>query len=123
MRQGGLIRTCSRCAFEQKNGGEKTRNPAEPKTHPPQNAICLVLETPYMDLRAAVHTKGDISDMPSVQPTEQPRTSPLGWRGSERMPPHPSCGPLLECSVSPATTTGAARCVLSELEKLSKRDS
>ena len=34
-----------------------------------------------MDLRAAMKTKGDMSDMPSVQPTEHPRTSPPRSRG------------------------------------------
>ena len=34
-----------------------------------------------MDLRAAMNTKGDMSDMAIVQLTEQPRTSPPGSRG------------------------------------------
>ena len=58
-----------------------------------------------MDLRAAMNTKGDTSDMAIVKPTEQLRTSPP------------------ECSVSRAMATGAARCVLSELEKLFKLNS
>ena len=53
-----------------------------------------------MDLRAAMNTKGDTSDMAIVKTTEQLRTSPP------------------ECSVSRAMATGAARCVLSELENL-----
>ena len=38
-----------------------------------------------MDLLAAMKTKGDMSYMAIVQPTEQPRTSPPEWRGSEHM--------------------------------------
>ena len=53
------------------------------------------------------HTNGDMSDMPSQQPTEQPRTSPPRWRVSEHMPRRPSCVCLPECSVSRAMATGA----------------
>ena len=51
------------------------------------------------------HTKGDTSDMPSMQPTEHSRTSPPGSTGSEYMPRHPSCVCLPECSVSREMTT------------------
>ena len=68
--------------------------------------------------KAAAARKGNTSDMPSVQPTEQSRTSPPGSRGSEHIPRQPSCGRLPECSVSPAMTAGAARYVLSKLEIL-----
>ena len=54
-----------------------------------------------------MHTKGDMSDMPSMQPTEQPRTSPRGWSWSEHMPRRPSCVCLPECSVSRVMATGA----------------
>ena len=114
MRQGGLIRTCSRCAFEEKN--EKKTKSRRTQSTPASKCNCLVMETSYVDMRAALHTKGHMSDMPSVQPTKQPRTSPPGSRGSEHMPRHVSCGCLPECSVSPAMTAGAARCVLSKLE-------
>ena len=54
-----------------------------------------------------IHTKGDTSDMPSMQPKEHPRTSPPGSRGSEHMPLYPSCVRLPESSVSRANATGA----------------
>ena len=87
----------------------KTRNeiyPAAPKTHPPQNLI-YSSGTPLWTFNAAATPKGNISDMPSAQPTEQPRTSPPGSRRSEHMPRHPYCGRLPECSVSRAMATGA----------------
>ena len=59
-----------------------------------------------MDIQGCSTRKSNMSDMPSVQPTEQPRTSPPGSRGSEHMPRHPSCGCLPECSVSQAMVTG-----------------
>ena len=69
-----------------------------------------------------MNIKGDMSNMAIVQPTEQPRTSPPGSRAPERMPRI-----LLRMSdgvfVSRVIATGAARCVLSELEKLLKLDS
>ena len=64
-----------------------------------------------LTFKAAATLKGDMFDMPSVQPTEQSRTSPPGSRGSEYMPQHPSCGCLPESSVSRAIA------VLSKLEK------
>ena len=54
-----------------------------------------------------IHTKGDTSGMPIVQPTEHPRTFPPGSTGSEQMPLYPSCVCLLESSVLRAVTTGA----------------
>ena len=54
-----------------------------------------------------MHTKADLSDMPSQQPTEQPRTSPPRSRVSEHMPQRPSRVCLPECSVSRAMATGA----------------
>ena len=68
---------------------------------------------------ASAKRKGDMSDMPSVQPTEQPRTSPPGYRGSGHMPRHPSCERLPECSVSQALATGALEaCQIHEVGKL-----
>ena len=54
-----------------------------------------------------IHTKGDTSDMPSMQPTEHPRTSPPGSTGSEHMRLYPSCVCLPQCSFSRANATGA----------------
>ena len=67
MRQGVLILATGRVRSTIKNG--KKQNLATPKTHLPQNAI-FVLETPYGPTGAAVSIKGDMSDMPSAQPTE-----------------------------------------------------
>ena len=67
-----------------------------------------------MDLPAArMNTKSAVSGMPTISPTEQPRTSPPGSKGSKQMPPDPSCGRLPECSVSKAR-----RLPLSKLEKI-----
>ena len=53
------------------------------------------------------HTKADMSDVPSPQPTENRRTSPPRSRVSEHMPRRPSCICLPEFSVSRAIATGA----------------
>ena len=58
-------------------------------------------------LAAAINTEGDISGMPSIQPTEHPRTSPPGSRVSEHLPLYPSCVLLPEWAVSQAIATGA----------------
>ena len=111
--------TCSRpCAFEEKTTKKKHEDPAAPKTHPLANAF-FSSGNSLRTFKAATARKGDMSDMTIVQPTEQPRTSPPGSRGSEHMPRHPSCGCLPECTVSRAM----ARLVLSELEKFLKLDS
>ena len=65
-----------------------------------------------MDLQDAGTKKSDMSDMPSVQRAEQPRTSPPGSRESKHMLRHSFCGYLPECSVSRTMT----RLVLSKLE-------
>ena len=67
-------------------------------------------------LAAAINTEGDISGMPSVQPTEHPRTFPPGSRESEHMPLYPSCVHLPDWAVSQAVATGAleARKILLE---------
>ena len=51
--------------------------------------------------------KCDTSGMPSMQPTQHPRTSPPGLRVSEHMPRHPSCVCLPEFTFSRANATGA----------------
>ena len=40
---------------------------------------------------ATVNTKGDVSGMPSMRPTEHPRTSPPGSTGAEHTPLYLSC--------------------------------
>ena len=60
-----------------------------------------------MNLRAGSTRKLICLDMPSQQPTEQPRTFPPRSRVSEHMPPRPSCVCLPECSVSRGRATGA----------------
>ena len=56
---------------------------------------------------AAINTNGDTSDMPSMQPTGHPRTSPPGLRVSEHVPRRFSCVCLPEFSFSRANATGA----------------
>ena len=117
--------TCSRpCAFEEKTTKKKHEDPAAPKTHPLANAF-FSSGNSLRTFKAATARKGDMSDMTIVQPTEQPRTSPPGSRGSEHMPRHPFCGCLPECSVSRAMAAGGVRCalVLSKLENFFKLDS
>ena len=59
------------------NGAEKQNNDsAAPKTPPLEKNIFIVLEIPCTLLLAAKNTNGYTSDMPSMQPTEHPRTSP-----------------------------------------------
>ena len=65
--------------------------------------------------------EADMSDMPILQPTEQPRTFPPGSRASEHMPRHPSCGCLLECSVSQAMVTGDLLSLKKDLASESSR--
>ena len=62
---------------------------------------------PMYLVAAAIKTNGYTSDMPSMQPTEHPRTSPPGLTGSEHMPLYPSRVRLPESSVSRANATGA----------------
>ena len=56
---------------------------------------------------APINTEGDISGMPSMQPTEHPRTSPPGSRVPEHMPLYPSGVHITEWAVSQAIATGA----------------
>ena len=67
----------------------------------------IVLEISCSWLLAAINTNGDISGMPSMQPTQHPRTSPPGLRVSKHMPRRPSCVCLTEFSFSRANATGA----------------
>ena len=62
---------------------------------------------PMYLLAATINTNGDISGMPSMQPTEHPRTPPPGSTGSEHVPLYPSCVRLPKCSFSRANATGA----------------
>ena len=62
---------------------------------------------PMYLVAAAINKNGDTSAMPSMQPTEHPRTSPPGLTGSEHMPLYPSRVRLPESSVSRANATGA----------------
>ena len=81
-------------------------NSAASKTHPLENAFFCSRN--HLRLPAAtMNTKGAMSHMHIVRPTEQLRSSPPGSRGSEHMPLYPSCVRLLECSVSQAMATGA----------------
>ena len=64
---------------------------------------------PMYRVAAAINTNCNISGMPSLQPTEHPRTSPPGLRVSEHMPRRPSCVCLPECSFSRANATGALK--------------
>ena len=85
----------------------RTRNnPAAFKTHPHQKSFCMYGNSLY-GTASWTHTTGDISGMPSMQPTEHPRTSPPGSRVSEHIPLYPSCVHLPEWAVSQAIATGA----------------
>ena len=54
--------------------------------HPRLKNIFFSSRNPMSLLAAAINTEGDTSGMPSMQPTEHPRTSPPGSRVSEHMP-------------------------------------
>ena len=134
MRQGSLIRTCSRpCRFEgKKNDSPSPRKPAAPKTHPPQNAFPLFWKLPIWTCELPCTPKA-IRPTYAECATHRAATPPpaeiegvrlhastsLWWM----LPQHPSGGCLPAYSVSPAMTAGAARCVLSELEKILELDS
>ena len=98
---------------KQKNDFVPTRtrkNPTASKTHPHQKAFFFIYGHSLYGPGSCydtINTKGDTSGMPSMQPTENPRTSPPGSTGSEHMPLYPSCVRLLESSVSRAVATGA----------------
>ena len=65
-------------------------------------------------LAATIDANGDISGMPSMQPTEQSCTSPPGSTGSEHTPVYPSCVRLLESPLS----LEQWRLALSKLKKI-----
>ena len=81
-------------------------NSAASKTHPLENAFFCSRN--HLRLPAAtMNTKGAMSHMHIVRPTEQLRSSPPGSRGSEHMPLYPSCVCLPGCSVSRAMASSA----------------
>ena len=75
--------------------------------HPRLKNHLFMSRNPMYLVAAAINTNGDTSDMPSMQPTEHPRTSPPGLRVSKHMPRRPSCVCLPECFFSRANATGA----------------
>ena len=75
--------------------------------HPRLKKHFFSSRNPMYLLAATINAKGDISGMPSMQPTAQICTSPPGLRVSEHMPRRHSCVCLPECSVSRAMATGA----------------
>ena len=82
------------------------KNTKHPK-HPRLKKHFFSSRNPMYLLAAAINANGDISGMPSMQPTEHPRTSLTGSRVSEHMPLYPSCVHLPEWAVSQAIATGA----------------
>ena len=56
-----------------------------------------------------MNAEGDISGKAIVLPTERPRTSPPGSRGSEHMPRDPFCKYLPDCKVSRPMKTGGGK--------------
>ena len=74
--------------------------------HPRLKKHFFSSRNPMYLIAAAINTEGDISGMPSMQPTEHPRTSPPGSRVSEHMPLYPFCVHLPEWAVSQSIATG-----------------
>ena len=94
MRQGSLIRTCSRpCRFE---GKKTTPLPHESPPHPKHIRLKMHFlcsgNSLYGPASCHAHQRRYVRHMPSVQPTEQPRPPPPRSRGSDYMPQHPSGG-------------------------------
>ena len=85
---------------------EHQKIPPHPK-HPRLKKHFFSSRNPMYLLAATINAKGDTSGMPSMQPTEHPRTSPPGSTGSGHVPLYPSCARLPESSVSRANATGA----------------
>ena len=99
--------TCNRpCAFEETKRNKKNEIPPHPK-HTCLKMHIFSSRSPLWRSKAAATRIANMSDMPIVQPTEDPRTSPPGSRGSEHMPLYISCVHLPECSVSRTTAAGA----------------
>ena len=97
---------CSKTKATHTDAPKKHKIPPHPK-HPRLKKHFFTFGNPMYLVAAAINTNGDRSDMPIMQPTEHPRTSPQGLRVSEHMPRRPSCVCLPECSFSRATATGA----------------
>ena len=74
--------------------------------HPRLKNVFYLRNPTYLSA-ATINTKGVISHMPMMQPTEELSTSPPGSTRSEHMPLYPSCVCLPECSLSQAMATGA----------------
>ena len=85
---------------------EHQKIPPHPK-HPRLKKHYFSSRNPTYLLAATINTKGDVSGMPNMQPTQHPRTSPPGLRVSEHMSRRASCVCLPECSFSRANATGA----------------
>ena len=85
---------------------KKHEIPPHPK-HPRLKKHLFSCRNPMYLLAATINTNGDISGMPSMQPTEHPRTPPPGSTVSEHVPLYPSCVRLPKCSFSRANATGA----------------
>ena len=85
---------------------EHQKIPPHPK-HPRLKKHLFSSRNPMYLLAATINIKGDTSDMPSMQPTQHPRTSPPGSTGAEHMPLYPSCVHLPESYVSRANANGA----------------
>ena len=85
---------------------KKHEVPPHPK-HPRLKQHFFSSRNPMYLLAAATNTEGDISGMPSMHPTEHPRTSPPGSWVSEHISLYLSCVHLPEWAVSQAIATGA----------------
>ena len=85
---------------------EHQNNSPHPK-HPRLKKHFFSSRNPRKPVARCDKHKCDTSGMPSMQPTQHPRTSPPGMRVSEHMPRHPSCVCLPEFTFSRANATGA----------------
>ena len=91
---------------------EHQKIPPLPK-HPLLKKHFFIYRNPMYPVATAINMNGDTLDMPNMQPTEHPRTSPPGFWVSEHMPRRPSCVCLPGCS-----SREQMRLALSKLEKL-----
>ena len=93
----GLLAPPARSIFEATHNDvpKKHEIPPHPK-HPRLKKHFFSSRNPMFLLAATIDANGDISGMPSMQPTEQSCTSPPGSTGSEHTPVYPSCVRLLE---------------------------
>ena len=97
---------CSKTKATHTDAPKKHKIPPHPK-HPRLKKHFFSSRNRMYLLAGAIYANGGISGMPSMQPTEHPRTSPPGLRVSEHMPRRPSCVCLPGCSFSRANATGA----------------